>query len=584
MTHDLELMDGYPGKDTARVRPVLSDVICRAEECELELSIGIFTDGTGNNWEWVENDHTQNQLQRQKDSNVYRLHLAYPDDGARGYYRIYAPGVGTPFDDIGEYEATSLGKGFGAGGDGRINFALLEVLNAIYRALTGDKSNKRWLSPASIKALCRNGRRKQLAEGLSVRWPEGDAPVLQRLGRAELGGLLRDPDDEPRRTFLRQQCERLGKLIANTRKPKIKRIVFDVFGFSRGAAEARVFCNWLGELMGDGKLCGVPAEIRFLGLFDTVASVGGSALLGSDGHGDWASAENLRIGPHVKRCVHFVAMHEQRASFPLDTVRNPDGSVPKNCQQWMFPGMHSDVGGGYTPQEQGRGPGQLNSQKLSQIPLNRMYEAARQAGVPLDKSLAVTISASGKYDPFEIDPELQKAFDAFMAVHAGPPRRLREWLKPYLIWRYQQRYNYVHLPWSERCPEDDKAKLVQANKNFIEDLRAFEPQRTLPDWFDPTDPKNAGRHQDIRMSQGAASAGNEVPPGEASEIFNFMRESGPVPAALGTLFADYVHDSHAGFSPVKGWHEPTGYLHYRRQYMGSDKALTQLDTDDRQYA
>ncbi|KAG1085887.1 hypothetical protein G6F57_019154 [Rhizopus arrhizus] len=62
-----------------------------------------------------------------------------------------------------------------------------------------------------------------------------------------------------------------------------------------------------------------------------------------DGHGGWATAEDLRIPADVRRCVHMVAAHEVRGSFPVDLV---DGA---NCEQIIYPGVHSDVGGGYTP-------------------------------------------------------------------------------------------------------------------------------------------------------------------------------------------------------------------------------------------
>ena len=48
-------------------------------------------------------------------------------------------------------------------------------------------------------------------------------------------------------------------------------------------------------------------------------------------------------------------MHENRPSFPLDRIVRPDGSLPPGASEYAFPGMHSDVGGGYAPSEQGRG-------------------------------------------------------------------------------------------------------------------------------------------------------------------------------------------------------------------------------------
>ena len=63
-----------------------------------------------------------------------------------------------------------------------------------------------------------------------------------------------------------------------------------MFGFSRGAAQARVFCNWLTDALdSDSSLCGIPLQVDFLGIFDTVASVGlANSSLVFDGHGGWA--------------------------------------------------------------------------------------------------------------------------------------------------------------------------------------------------------------------------------------------------------------------------------------------------------
>ncbi|MGM3150748.1 hypothetical protein ACS22U_23610, partial [Escherichia coli] len=57
--------------------------------------------------------------------------------------------------------------------------------------------------------------------------------------------------------------------------PHISSITLDLFGFSRGATAARTFLNQLIEWAGDNqpKICGIPLRVRFMGLFDTVASV-----------------------------------------------------------------------------------------------------------------------------------------------------------------------------------------------------------------------------------------------------------------------------------------------------------------------
>ena len=66
-----------------------------------------------------------------------------------------------------------------------------------------------------------------------------------------------------------------------------------------------------------------------------------------------------------------VAAHEQRMNFPLTLARMDDA---KKLEEMMFPGVHSDVGGGYAPGNQGRSLKTV-SNLLSQIPLLHMYKA-----------------------------------------------------------------------------------------------------------------------------------------------------------------------------------------------------------------
>nr|WP_243465211.1 DUF2235 domain-containing protein [Photorhabdus temperata] len=153
-------------------------------------------------------------------------------------------------------------------------------------------------------------------------------------------------------------------------KSKLLGMKLYVYGFSRGAAEARAFVNWLAELLPppkgdnpkpsqclqaknetdpDGNL---PISVEFLGLFDTVASVGMSHVVPVvEGHMAWADgtqelpSEEI-YGGLVKRCVHLVSTHEQRLSFPLDSIRRSDGSYPTGSTEVIYPGVHSDLGGG----------------------------------------------------------------------------------------------------------------------------------------------------------------------------------------------------------------------------------------------
>ncbi|MDK7838967.1 phospholipase effector Tle1 domain-containing protein, partial [Klebsiella pneumoniae] len=75
-------------------------------------------------------------------------------------------------------------------------------------------------------------------------------------------------------------------------------------------------------------------------------------------------------GGLIKKCVHLVSGHEQRLCFPLDSVRRANGKYPPCAREVVYPGMHSDIGGGYPPGEQGKANGEDDSLLLSQIVLH----------------------------------------------------------------------------------------------------------------------------------------------------------------------------------------------------------------------
>ena len=132
----------------------------------------------------------------------------------------------------------------------------------------------------------------------------------------------------------------------------------DVIGFSRGAALALDFCNEVNK-----KYKG-SVKIRFLGIFDTVASFG-------------LPGNNINIGynfklPHcVENCYHAMSLDERRGMFPLtrvtqDTLTDIPGS---NITECWFRGFHSDIGGGN------------GNIQLSNIPLVWMMSIAKSHGI-----------------------------------------------------------------------------------------------------------------------------------------------------------------------------------------------------------
>lgn len=590
---------GHPG-GTAGVRATLPTQECRAEKCEIRAHIGVFFDGTGNNQDWVENPsvnwrkglinwwnskprNSLTQLQQRSDSNVARLFRAYLDNPAEGYFPVYIPGVGTPFREIGEEEPRGLGAAFGAGGDGRINYGLLHVLNSMYAAIS--LGNRRLIEAGTVQALCSTGAVSINAKTGQVNLSHAKQAALQPVGMARKGGLLMDASHNGHReSFFREQFARVAEKIAATARPQLVEVFIDVFGFSRGAAQARAFCNWLEPIFQGSRLAGVKAHIRFLGIFETVAAVGfgPSASWWTDGHQSWGDAQYLRIPARIGHCEHYVAMHENRTAFPLEDVR-VGGGIPANCRQFRFPGMHSDVGGGYAPRDQGRGPSGRDDEKLSQIPLNLMLDAAIAAKVPLKKELG---AQEGGWDCYAKAPTLQTAYDAFLSANGAGARPLKECLLDYLAWRYQVRHRYAALGATLRASDDDRADLVGANRTLIADVATVEAAATI-------DQRLAVARQarlngaDLRalLHERSALTAKMSSLGEhATEIAERLRGYRAISGAEATVFGDYCHDSYAGFKPydeplvvgvdATGTWEPEGYIRYRTRYAGGDQRLT----------
>lgn len=170
------------------------------------------------------------------------------------------------------------------------------------------------------------------------------------------------------------------KEVANffNKKPCAKEFIVDVFGFSRGAAQARHFVNEIHD-----RAAGPNVKVGFVGLFDTVGSFVdgwlGAAGFKEDKAGDninraeWyvesgtrKRAVNPYLGitveePYYKKIIqdfnfnlsaasadyieHFTANDEIRENFPLSSVKPTGGGF---INEKGFIGVHSDIGGGYS--------------------------------------------------------------------------------------------------------------------------------------------------------------------------------------------------------------------------------------------
>lgn len=94
---------------------------------------------------------------------------------------------------------------------------------------------------------------------------------------------------------------------------------------------------------------------RNMHLFDTVAGIADLGNLDFSAHDDRTGRINVNLRPEqVKRAVQFVARDERRHNFSLNSLRGESGNLPSHFSEWVLPGVHSDIGGGYPDRFQER--------------------------------------------------------------------------------------------------------------------------------------------------------------------------------------------------------------------------------------
>ena len=145
--------------------------------------------------------------------------------------------------------------------------------------------------------------------------------------------------------IIQNQWAHLLNVIERHQREADSVLPIDILGFSRGAALARHFANLIVQHTQDGWFqyphpqrgqLAMCVQLRFMGLFDTVAQFG---LSGSANH-----LYDLSISPVWGWVAHAVALNEHRWMFPLYSL---DVAATLNRLEQAFIGAHSDIGGGH---------------------------------------------------------------------------------------------------------------------------------------------------------------------------------------------------------------------------------------------
>lgn len=414
----------------------------KKQDCSDVVNISVFFDGTGNN---LENDQDKQKLANParlwKNAQSYALFEEEKNQlDTKLSHPIYVSGVGTPFN-------------------GELN----KVKKIIAKVQDHDLSG----------GITGVGGKRRLEYGENQISKSLEITLKQKVAQAE---AMLKPQVEARKN------EAMVKMETKLNDHRlIKKVNLSIFGFSRGAALARVFSNeiiWNTETQDLslkyqvlGQADPAPMEIQFLGIFDTVASFGLPATnlpnkLSFKGR-------DMVIDPRVKNCLHLVAGNELRFAFPVDSICL-DGKLA-NTRTWkevVYPGMHSDVGGGYEPNSQ------TISNNFARIPLKHMLENAEIAGVKLFNYKELKKNAPEIFEQeFQIEEKTQQLFEAVQKVAGASTGKIKEDMQNHMKVHYSA-YGTLHRQ-RQKYLTDGNEEQANASRS-VSQIARDEPGFSLP--------------------------------------------------------------------------------------------------------
>ena len=505
------------------------------QDCSDVVHISVFFDGTGNNKDADE--------EKKKWSNPARLwksadqHAQESEsNGCKSNYAIYVSGVGTRFNgELNIFQRalammqdhSGFGLGVGTGGTRRLDY--------------GEDQ----LNDALKQVMIINAKKSEIDTGKY-------ANEKKVYSFAEVDNSLKQ--------------HRL-----------IKKINISTFGFSRGAALARAFTNqfmWQCESDCNGLSYGTgkyPIEFKFMGIFDTVASFGLPAT--NLNNNLTFEGRDMVIDERIKMCVHHVAGNKLRFAFPVDLIHKENGQISNpNWKELVYPGMHSDVGGGYTPGSQN-----VND-NFARIPLKDMLEDAVSAGVRMFDYNQLKEKYRALFtEQFEIQNETQRLYDEVKAQIPSTGKvqdQITAAMKVYYS-AYGTLARSKTASVSQNVRKDNKFReiLPIGPSDMATEISRLEKLQNL------TAPNKSGGMNIFRILSPVSKAYEFFLDVDDWEFASWHKESTP---EIMSFYQNYIHDSKYGFMSNA---EPFSYFRQRTVYesrrSGKGEEVDQKTAEDK---
>ena len=343
-----------------------------AEDGVIEIERGLFFDGTNNNHRNVEIRKKVQKIEEYEDQSkpenkstwteyfIYKS-VVSPFDGSyendfsnvarlwkgvdQEKYGIYIEGIGTK-DEDGDY---IRGMAWGTGGTGiraKVRKGCKKLADEIKKAVDKIKKDKKEIKSITI-TLDVFGFSRGAAAARNFVYEIGNNKRkvdIKILSKTELTNrsraykyetVYRDKDGE----------EVDSAYLDNGKMPKLGYLGYYL----------------LQKKLSKEDLNKIRIKIRFVGVYDTVAS------FDSEHSDDIVQLQLNNLGKPAK-VVHFTAMDEHRKNFALSKIPEGANFIEKN-----FPGVHSDIGGGYT------------TDKKEEIIVEKNYSSSKECKKERDK-------------------------------------------------------------------------------------------------------------------------------------------------------------------------------------------------------
>lgn len=172
-------------------------------------------------------------------------------------------------------------------------------------------------------------------------------------------------------------------------------------------------------------------RIKFIGVWDTVGALGNPLIMKSAGSRR-NQFHDTELSSRVDNAFQALAIDEKRKNFEATLWLQQAHSTGQVLEQVWFPGVHSDVGGGYPENETG----------LSDIALQWMIEKAQSCNLNFD-SIALNIDLMAEMH------ESYKSFYKLQAKHFRPiasaetdTMKTNEFIHPAVMERYKKDKGY----------------------------------------------------------------------------------------------------------------------------------------------